>query len=234
MKFTRYIATHHAFTTADLMAAMGSPASAEEQFRLAVRAGTVERVRRGLLLSNYGRYEDAPIDPAEVVMAVDPNAVLSYHSALEAYGVAHNMGVVCLFLSDVIGSALFFRGVDYMPCGSVRNVKARRLRADFGQRNVTTRERTFVDCLNRPSLAGGAEEAMRGVTAFAYLDVDKLLELLEGFSASTFSKVGWALEEKANAWHVSQEQLARLEMRLGRGPYRLGHPQPGRCGWSSR
>ncbi|MBP3884891.1 MAG: hypothetical protein J6D54_08160 [Olsenella sp.] len=234
MKFTRYIATHHAFTTSDLMAAMDSPASAEEQLRLAVRSGAVERVRRGLLVSNYGRYEDAPIDPAAVVMAADPEAVLSYHSALEAHGVAHNVGFVCLFRSDVVRSPFSFRGVGYEPCGSVADARSRMLRTDSSHRRVTTKEQTLVDCLDRPSLAGGAEEAVRGVTAFAYLDIDELLGSLNRSSASTVSRVGWLLEEKAEDWHVGEELLSRLESRLGKGPYRLGRPHTDRCGWSSR
>ena len=104
MKFSRYIATHHAFTTGALMAEMDSPAAAEEQLRLAVRSGMVERARHGLLVSNYGRFEGVPIDPAEVVAAADPAAVLSYHSALEAHGVAHSAGFVCRFRSDVFDS----------------------------------------------------------------------------------------------------------------------------------
>ena len=125
MKFTRYISTHHAFSTSDLMSAMDAPDSVEDQLRRAVRAGSVERARRGLLVSNFGRYEDEPIDPASVVLAADPMAVLSYHSALEYYGVAHNVGFVCHFRSDAMKSSFSFRGIDYEPHGPVASVKVK-------------------------------------------------------------------------------------------------------------
>ena len=234
MKFTRYISTHHAFSTSDLLSAMDAPNSAEEQLRRAVRAGSVERVRRGLLVSNFGRYEDEPIDPASVVMAADPMAVLSYHSALEYYGVAHNVGFVCRFRSDVMKSPFSFRGIDYEPHGPVASVKVKEMRGGSEGRRVTTREQTLVDCLEKPSLAGGVEELLRGVSAFSYLDLCELLELVESSSASTVSRVGWLLEEKAEDWHVEEDLLSRLESRLGRGPYRLGHPRTGKSGWSAR
>ena len=234
MKFTRYISTHHAFSTSDLLSAMDAPNSAEDQLRRAVRAGSVERVRRGLLVSNFGRYEDEPIDPASVVMAADPMAVLSYHSALEYYGVAHNVGFVCRFRSDVMKSPFSFRGIDYEPHGPAANVKAKEMMGGSGGRRITTREQTLVDCLKKPSLAGGVEELLRGVSAFSYLDLCELLELVESSSASTVSRVGWLLEEKAEDWHVEEDLLSRLESRLGRGPYRLGHPRTGKSGWSAR
>ncbi|NHM16872.1 hypothetical protein GMI69_09480 [Eggerthellaceae bacterium zg-887] len=100
MKFTEYISTHQVFTTADLLAASDSAAAAEQQLGAAVQSGSVERVRRGLLVSNRGRFEGAAVDPYAVVSAADLDAVLCYHSALEAHGVAHNVSFECRFLSD--------------------------------------------------------------------------------------------------------------------------------------
>lgn len=92
MKFTEYIARRRAFTTEALLAAADSRDAARQQLKEAVVGGSVERVRRGLYVSNAGRFEGAGVDPHEVVAALDPDAILSYHSALEAHGVAHNVG----------------------------------------------------------------------------------------------------------------------------------------------
>jgi hypothetical protein len=62
MKFPECISKYQVFTTPELMSAMDSPASAEGQPRLAVRRGSIERVRRGLLVSYCGRYVGAPVD----------------------------------------------------------------------------------------------------------------------------------------------------------------------------
>ena len=214
------------------MASCDSPAAAEEQLRLAVCSGSVERVRRGLLVSNYGRFEGASVDPLAVVMAVDGNAIVSYHSACEAHGVAHNVSFACQFRSDHVKSPFTFRGVDYVPCGAVANVVSKVIRSDGADTRVATREQTIVDCLDRPGLAGGVEESVRSVSAFAYIDSAALLGIVRAKSAATASRVGWLLSMKAADWHVEDGLLEELGRMLGVGPYRFGKPGVSGPGWS--
>ena len=234
MKFTEYISTHQVFTTSDLMQSMDSPSAAEEQLRLAVRAGKVERVRRGLLVSNYGRFGDVPVDPPAVVTALDGDAIVSYHSALDLHGVAHNVSFSFQFRSDATRRAFTFRGVSYEPVGPVGGVEWRLMRAGTARMRVTTREQTVIDCLDRPSRSGGVEEAVRSLTALPYIDVGLLVALACRRSPATVSRVGWLLTRKAGDWSVSDERLARLEGMLGSGPYRLGRPRAGDSCWCRR
>lgn len=234
MKFFDYINRHHVFTTSCLYAAMDSVAAAEEQLRLAVKSGVVERVRRGLLVSNHGRFEDVPVDQVEIVTALDPGAVISYHSALVTHGVAHNVGFVCYFRSDSVQTSFAFRGVDYRPCGPVGSVKTRTLRSSVGTYLTTTKEQTVIDCLDNLSRAGGAEEAVRSLSTFTYLDVVQLAERAIKSGRSMTSRVGWLLSEKATDWHVEESVLGRLEANLGSGPYRLQPARTDMHGWSSR
>ena len=234
MKFTEYISTHQVFTTSDLMAAMDSPSAAEEQLRLAIRAGKVERARRGLLVSNHGRFQDAPVDPSAVVAVLDASAVASYHSALEAYGVAHNVGFAFQFRSDAVRSGFAFRGIRYEPVGPVGDAQWRVARFGGVRARVATREQTVVDCMDCPSRSGGVEEAVRSLTALAYIGVETLVTLAERRSSATASRVGWLLGQKGEDWAVTGDQLARLESRLGTGPYRLGRPRQGETSWSAR
>ena len=235
MKFSDYIDSHHVFTTATLLEAMDSKAAAEEQLRLAVKSKTVERVRRGLLVSNHGRFKDAPIDQFEVVTALDAGAVISYHSALEAHGIAHNEGFVCHFRSNTVKTPFDFRGIAYRPCGPVGNARSKIIRSSASTYLATTKQQTVIDCLEKPILAGGVEEAVRSLTTFVYLDVEKLIDLAVSAGVSAISRVGWLLSEKKNEWHVSENSLAQLESKLGSGPYRLG-PMTKRSstGWVTR
>lgn len=222
MKFTEYISTHQVFTTASLLAAMDSAAAAEQQLGTAVRSGSVERVRRGLLVSNHGRFEGASVDPYAVVSAADPDAALCYHSALEAYGVAHNVGFECRFLSDKVRTRFEFRGIRYVPCGPTDGVPSAIIRGGSARRRTTTRERTILDCLASPGKAGGAEEAVRGVTSFAYIDAEALAAMACDAGPSAAARVGWLLSEKAGDWHVGAEVLRQLKEVVAGGPYRLG------------
>ena len=233
MKFTEYISKNQVFTTGALMAAMDSPVAAEQQLREAVRRGSVERVRRGLLVSNHGRFEGAGVDPYDVVAAADRGAVLSYHSALEAHGVAHNVGFECQFRSDAVRKPFEFRGVRYVPCGPVGDARSALVRGGSSRRNATTREQTIVDCLGCPQKSGGIEEAVRGVSAFAYIDADALLDIVSDAGPSAAARVGWLLSEKAADWHVAPECLQALKGMVGSGPYRLGPADGGPTGFSA-
>lgn len=233
MKFSEYISHNQVFTTSELLDACDSASAAEEQLRLAVRSGSVERVRRGLLVSNYGRFEGAPIDPFAVIMAADGDAVVSYHSACTAYGVAHNVSFVLRFRSDRVKSPFSFRGIGYEPCGPVGDASSRLLRLGESRIRVTTREKTIVDCLDKPALSGGVEEAVRCVSAFAYIDPRALLDAVRARGASTAARAGWLLSCKADDWHIDGAVLNELRGMLGAGPYRFGRPGAERKGWSA-
>ncbi|HIS40853.1 MAG TPA: hypothetical protein IAC12_08515 [Candidatus Aphodovivens avistercoris] len=80
------------FTVKDLLEAASSKAAAKQQLKLAAASGAVERVRRGLYVSKARSFASKSVDPFEVIAALDSDAVLSYLSAPEAHGVAHNIG----------------------------------------------------------------------------------------------------------------------------------------------
>ena len=234
MKFTEYISTHHVFTTADLLAASDSAASAEQQLGAAVRSGSVERARRGLLVSNHGRFEGAMVDPYTVVSAGDPNAILRFHSALEAHGVTHNVGFECRFLSDSIRTSFEFRGIRYIPCGPATGIPSVVVRGGSVRRRATTKERTIVDCLGSPGKAGGPEEVVRCITAFAYIDADALADMACSEGPSAAARIGWLLVQKADDWHVGEDVLARLDQAISGGPYRFGRASYDGGGFSPR
>ena len=235
MKFTRYIATHHVFTTEGLLAESDSENSARKQLKLALGSGKVERVRRGLYASHAGRFEGVGVDPYEVVTALDPGAVLSYHTALEALGVAHNVAFECRFRTNRARAPFSFGGVDYVPHPSDGFVRSRRVRGSaFGSALATTREQTVVDCLKRPEWSGGIEEAVRSLSALPYVDSAAVAELACADSASLAARAGWLLEAKAGRWRVPDEVLELLSARCSGVTSKLDKRSSESRGWSRR
>lgn len=233
MKFTEYIGSHHAFTTEALLAAADSRGAAKQQLKEAVASGSVERVRRGLYVSNGGRFEGAGVDPYEVVAALDPDAVLSYHSALEAHGVAHNVGFECRFRTTAARSPFSFRDVRYVPHPQADGIPAQRVRGRaFGSVLVTTREQTLFDCLKHPEWAGGLEEAVRSLSAMPYLDAERVASLAIADSASMAARVGWLLEAKREAWRVPAEVIDRLRRACAGTVSKLDKRAAATRGWS--
>lgn len=233
MKFTEYIGSHHVFATEALLAAADSSGAAKQQLKEAVASGSVERVRRGLYVSNSGRFEGAGVDPYEVVAALDPDAVLSYHSALEAHGVAHNVGFECRFRTTAARSPFSFSGTRYIPHPADSTIPTQRVRGRaFGSVLVTTREQTLFDCLKHPEWAGGLEEAVRSLSALPYLDAGRAAELALADSASMAARVGWLLEAKRGAWRVPAEVIERLRRASAGTVSKLDKGAAATRGWS--
>ncbi|WP_455022322.1 type IV toxin-antitoxin system AbiEi family antitoxin domain-containing protein [Lancefieldella rimae] len=233
MKFKEYIESHQVFTADDLRT-VATWGTARTQLQRALKVGEVERVRRGVYVSKTGKYTGEAPDPFLVARIADPEAVVSYHSALVAHGVAHNVGFECAFRSTKIRSLFEYGGVRYVPFDTDDSPQIQSMHSkSYGAVRVTTREQTLVDCLMHPGRAGGVEETVRSCSAFPYLDVDALLEILEDASATTLSRVGWLLETKRENWNVNEDILSELEDHLGKGPYRLDPKAKETKDWSS-
>jgi predicted transcriptional regulator of viral defense system len=76
---------------------------------------------------------------------------------------------------------------------------------------VTTPERTFVDVLMHPELAGGWEEAWRSLSRMESLDLDEVVRYVSLLDhPTTSSKVGFFLESHQRELGVSNSQLDEL------------------------
>ena len=233
VKFSEYIAINHVFKASDLLDACDSAASAKEQLRIAARDGKVDRARRGLYVSKVGPYRKGPPDSLEVIAAIDPNATVCYHTALDVLGVAHNVSFQREFRTGAIRSAFDYGGIRYVPYPPEEGMRTRRVRTGpAGRVNATTKEQTLCDCLSEPQRAGGLEEVVRATSAFAYVDAGAVLEIAGALGKTDAARIGWLLSEKAEDWRVPGEVLSGLRSLLGKGPYRFGPAREGSEGWS--
>ena len=235
MKFSEYINEHHVFSTKELLEEADSKAAAKQQLKEAVAKGTVTRVRRGLYVSNAPRFAGSGVNPYEIVSALDPNAVLSYHSALEAHGIAHNVGFECHFRTDMAKSPFSFGGIRYRPHPAREGTLRQRVRGRaLGPVYVTTREQTAFDCLKHPEWSGGIEETIRSLSALPYLDAGKAAELALSDSASMAARVGWLLEAKSEEWRVPPETVELLRTASAKVTSKLDKKAPSNFGWSKK
>lgn len=236
MKFKEYIDRTHVFTVSQLVASCGlSDSSVKTTLRRAVAAGQIERARRGAYVSKSGRFAATEVDPFELVSSIDPKAVISFHSALEAHGVAHNVGSVCQFRSASIKSAFEYSGISYVPFPLANDLPAQSVRGRNGLRTVvTTREQTVVDCLSYPDRCGGIEEALMSISLFPYIDAEALRKLVSEKSASLAARTGWLLERKTEKWRIPSDVLDAFEEMAKGGPFRLDKDSTRSRGWSRR
>lgn len=234
MKFKEYIETHQVFTVDDLRT-VASVASARTLLGRALACGELERVRRSVYVSKTGKFAGESPDPLRVLMVVDPEAVVSYHSALVAHGVAHSVSFECSFRSKTVRTPFEYGGIRYSPHDDGDSPLTQTIRARaYGSATTTIREQTLVDCLARQTRAGGLEEVIRSCSAFPYVETETLLTLLKKGSAAVAARAGWMLEAKAEDWNIPETLLVELESLLGRGPAKLAPGVKGNRGWNSR
>jgi predicted transcriptional regulator of viral defense system len=164
------------------------------------------------------------------------DAVLGYHTALEFFGRAYSTFQRLYFLTAAATRPFHFRSIEFRGVPFPRPLVARR-KQTFGVKQVprsgaslrvTTLERTLVDVLDRPELAGGWEEVWRSLDSVEYFDVDLVVEyalLLD--NSTTVAKVGYYLEQNQKRLMAETKHLNRLERNRPRKPHYM---QPGTRG----
>ena len=188
--------------------------------------GRLRRVRRGLYVA-LSPIEDEPfVDKLLVASKVRSEYFLGFHTALEFYGSAysvHNDAYICVKPENRF-EPFEFAGMRFKPV-FVEDV-------DFGVEEkeyrghalrVSSKERTFIDCLDRVEYAGGWEECLKSLQSLGGLDFEKTAELaVEYGSEALLRRVGLVLEllrgRSIFYEHLPEEVLMKLEDRISGQP----------------
>ena len=166
------------------------------------------------------------------------DGVLGFHSGLELHGIAYSE------LNEVQLISLGRTELVDMPFGACRFVTPPKALVEAGKADyltmtidrqgvavrVTAVERTLVDVLHRPELAGGVEEVLKSLDPVCYLDPAKVADYVELLGNRSIASVsGWWLEKRRVALGVTEEVLARLRARLPRSKHYALGAEPGRA-----
>jgi len=235
MKLMPFFRTHPVFSVEEFAGFLSSDGThnvrtQESLLAYHVKAGNIVRVRRGLYASvpPGASPENFPIDPFLLAARISKDAVLAYHTALEAHGKAYSVYEHFTYLvSKPIPLITFrshlFKGVRF-PQALMRK-KAESFDVMQADRSgmvicITGFERTFVDVLNRPDLSGSWEEIWRSLETVEYFDLDKVTEytlLLE--NATTAAKVGFFLDQHRESLMVEDVHLKAIHDLCPRRPH---------------
>lgn len=236
-----FLRRHAVFTLDELESALplrSGRSAARERVRYLSGLGRIKLLGRGVYATvPHEMAADAfEPDPYLVALAMRPDIVFSHHSALELLGAAHSLW------SEVAGWTAGRRGTRKLGRARLRflgHPTARRrsdavetgvvtVRRDGQQLRVTSRERTLLDCLRQPHLAGGVEEVVESAAGFASLDLAALERLLAAYDQRMlWAAAGWFLESHARTFHASPELLRRFETHRPRSPQYLPRRQRG-------
>jgi predicted transcriptional regulator of viral defense system len=150
---------------------------------------------------------------------VTNDSVLSYSSAMEYYGVSYSLLNLRTFFTLKKIKPFYFKGIYYKPISFNSNLIKKGKEKIFVEKadiknefiSVTSKERTFVDMLDKPNYCGGIDEVWRSVELFDFLDLSKVIDYLELLdNSTTCAKVGFFLELNQERLGVTESILQNL------------------------
>lgn len=235
MKLRAFFRTHPVFTVEDFAGFLSldgthNRRTQESLLSYHVKAGNIVRVRRGLYASvpPGASPENFPVDPFLLAARISKDAILAYHTALEAHGKAYSVYEHFTYLVSkpkplISFRSYLFKGVRF-PVALLRKeaesfdvVKSDRSGMSIC---ITGLERTFVDVLNRPDLSGSWEEIWRSLETVEYFDLDKVTEYTSLLgNATTAAKVGFFLEQHRESLMVEDIHLKTFRDLRPRRPH---------------
>lgn len=141
-------------------------------------------------------------DKYEIGSHLSPTACISYHTALEFHGLAHQPFNEVFVKSLTRFNSFAFEDADYTYCRQTREITGVMTPKGNPHVRVTDVESTLLDCFDRIERAGGIEELLHCMEAIVLLDEEKIIHYLEMYNkAFLYQKAGYLLErikEQAN------------------------------------
>jgi len=194
-----------------------------------VKEGKLRRIRKGLYhaLQPLESPESPVVDKVLVASKVKKEYCLGFHTALEYYGCAsslYNEAYICVMARDRFNRFQYGR-FTFKPV-FVEDVTYEVEEKHYQDNvvRVSSKERTFLECIDRVQYAGGWEECTKSLEGLGGLNQEKLLNLLQRCGKDKlFRLAGYILEllKRRSPFyeHVNDQFLNRIGEQI-KGPPR--------------
>lgn len=214
MKFYEELLDFDCFTFEMVAQLTGNTNTAEKTVQRLLKQGLIERVRRNLYVTiNLVDYEPTA-SKYQIGSQVTQTAVISHHAALEYYGYANQV-----YHTITVSSKTRFQSFEFYGITYERNSYLSELGTVLTKDHVRIMdiERTIVDCLYTPNLAGGVEEIIRCFRMIPFVNEKKLLAYIKLFPNKAFcQRTGFILEMFQESLGLSTEIFTYLESQISR------------------
>lgn len=196
--------------------------------RRLIESGKLKRIRKQLylVLSPLEDPDRPVVDKFLIASKIRYRYYLGFHTALEFYGCAssfYNEVYICI-KSESRFDPFEYDRFSFTPV-FVKDVTLEVEEKPY-QKNilkVSSKERTFIECIHRIRYAGGWEECVKSLEGLGGLDFQRLLNLLKKYrNDSLFRRVGFILEllkgRSPFYEHLEDRLLREIEMMIGGSP----------------
>ncbi len=240
-KTASFLSAHPVFTRTEFAVALGHQtrsANVTSLLRHHLRAGNITRVSREVFAAvpahlSAGRMM---IDRFAAASKLRPDGILGYHSALELHGAAYSefneVQLVSAGRTELVklpfGPCRFVNPPKALVAAGGTNYLSMTMDRQGLAIRVTAVERTVVDVLHRPEIAGGFEEVVKSLDLVRYLDPARVADYVELLGNRSLASVaGWWLEKRRSTLGVTDEILSRLRAQLPRSKHYALGAKPG-------
>jgi predicted transcriptional regulator of viral defense system len=228
MYTTAWFYARHPVFTVDEFIADNPETKRESKYSLLAhkqRSGRLLHIRRGLyaVIPDGTDLNSFMVDPYLIAAKATSDAIIAYHAALSFHGYAYSISNTFTYLTTQSESTKFiFQGSEFIGIKQPKALMKRGKEAayvDIVERdgmkiNVTSLERTLVDCFDRLDVCGGIEEVWRSFETISYLHINRVLSYVAMLDNSiTAAKVGFFLEMNKEHFNVSKKDLEFLRDR---------------------
>ena len=162
------------------------------------RKGFAKRIQRGvyLLVPPEALGGEPAVDPFVLASRIPHGSYyLSHHTALAAHGIAHTMSSEVVVSVGTEHAPLRFQGSAYRFVSTKHLFGAMEIVSSGQTVAVSDLERTVIDCVRRPNLAGGLEEMLKSFSSLPRLNAERLLGYVAKIGEkSLYHRMGFLLE----------------------------------------
>jgi predicted transcriptional regulator of viral defense system len=189
--------------------------------------GRLLSIRRGLYAVMPP--DSGPIDPYLIAAKIAKDAVIAYHTALEFHGKSYSTWKRFYYLAQRQYAPLKFQSYEFRSVAIPQSLRDKGTQFGIDELDrsgvavrITNLERTFVDIMDRPNLAGSWEEIWRSLESIEYFDLEKVIKYVNLLkNATTAAKVGFYLEQHREALMVDEKHIKLLQQFRPRQPHYL-------------
>lgn len=202
-----------------------------------IKMGKLQPIRKELyaVVSPLEKPEKHEVDKLLIASKIRQKYYLGYHTALEYYGCANsllNEAYVCIQAKDRF-NPFHYKRFTFKPV-FVKDTTSEIIEKPYYKNllKVSSKERTFIECIDRVQYAGGWEECIKSLEGLSGLYFGKLLNLtLKQGRISLTRQIGYVLELLKNRSpfyeHLNEKSLDKLAKKTRGLPRYLIHGKEG-------
>ena len=175
-----------------------------EYLQKLLKRGKIVRPRRGIYVAVDPTSDTIGKDYRYLIASkIRSKYYLGFHTALELHGCAYSWFkkvTICIPHGSQFRQ-FEFQDSRYEPVSTshpdmgIENISRR-----GHQLNISNPTRTFLDCLDRPRLAGGLEEVLKSISSLPGVKGEELLSILQRFDRKVcYRKAGYVLDILKNS-----------------------------------